>query len=66
MNISPSLTTLLTNNLELIQMLLEQDGNRLAELADRAPNHSLKSAFKQYADTRLDLAYRIQQALPKK
>jgi hypothetical protein len=47
-------------------MLLQQDGNRLAELADRAPNHSLKSAFKQYADTRLDLAYRIQQALPKK
>jgi hypothetical protein len=65
MNISPSLQTLLNNNVELILMLIQHDGNRLAELADKAPNPRLRIALKEYANSRLDLAYHIEKALKK-
>ena len=62
-NISPSLQTLLNNNVELILMLIQHDGNRLAELADKAPNPRLKIALKEYANSRLDLAYHIEKGI---
>jgi hypothetical protein len=63
MNISPQLTTLLLNNAETILMLIQHDGNRLAEMADRSTDPRLKKALKQYADTRLDLAYHLEKAM---